>query len=226
MMKKVPLFILYLLFNLCFVRAQNRVELHNTPGIYVLNSENSMRMMQEENETFRFFYSFGFSYLRQNLFGHDIIFEYNFRYESKDNLLEFVWTDETGEELGTFYADVRLVNHNFDLDYVKNKNKYFSYGFGPSFVITNRIFELDEPINVYPTGKQKFYDKLASSGLGANAFIEFAISFGSKSNFMFISRFKIRYTHSIWFDEGLRKLDDYYQEFLTTELSLGIGYKF
>ena len=225
-MKKVSLIIIFLISASHFICAQNRVDLHDTPGIYVLNSENSMRMMQEENETFRFFGSIGFSYLKQNFFGYDIIFEYNFRYELKDNLLEFVWTDETGEELGTFYADIRLVNHNFDFSYLKNINQFFSYGFGPSFVITNRIIELDKPLNVGPNGKSNFYDKLASSGLGVNAFLEFSIPFGLKSNFMFISRFKIRYTHSIWFDEGLRELDDYYQEFLTTELSLGIGYKF
>jgi hypothetical protein len=44
--------------------------------------------------------------------------------------------------------------------------------------------------------------------------------------FFFTSKLKIRYTYSIWFDEGIRNLDNYHQEFLATQISVGLGYPF
>ncbi len=70
-------------------------------------------------------------------------------------------------------------------------------------------------------------DKLASSGLGVNGFLEFSISLDNSGiYFFFTSKLKIRYTYSIWFDEGIRNLDNYHQEFLATQISVGLGYSF
>jgi hypothetical protein len=52
------------------------------------------------------------------------------------------------------------------------------------------------------------------------------IPLSENSKFSIITKLKLRYTYSIWFDEGIRKLDNYHQEFLTSQLSLGIGYSF
>jgi hypothetical protein len=226
MMKKIPLIILFVLFYLFILYAQNKIELDFSPGVCIINSENSMRLLEEENESYDFFLSFGLNYQRNDVYGFDLLIEYNYRQETLDKVYESYWTDETGQDLGKVYGDLRLINHSFDFDYIKGMNQNFSYGLGLSFVLTNRIFRFDRTMTIADDWKVNLYDRLASSGLGANAFLEFTIPFGTESDFIFISRFKIRYTHSIWFDEGLRKLDDYYQEFLTTELSLGIGYKF
>ncbi|MGE5846165.1 MAG: hypothetical protein ACM34O_05540 [Ignavibacteria bacterium] len=122
-------------------------------------------------------------------------------------------------------ADASLINHNIDLAYIGIISPYFSWGLGPSFVITNRIIEIDNPDAEAIT--LLLYDKLASSGLGANAFIDFSVPFSETENyFFFSSEIKFRYTHSIWFDEGIRNLDNYKQEFLVFTLSAGIGYSF
>lgn len=60
-----------------------------------------------------------------------------------------------------------------------------------------------------------------------NGFVRFTTSLNEIGNdLIFISVLKLRYTHSIWFDEGLRKLDDYNQEFFVVQLSLGFAYNF
>ncbi len=48
----------------------------------------------------------------------------------------------------------------------------------------------------------------------------------SKKYFFFTSKLKFRYTHSIWFDKGIRNLDDYHQEYFTVQILAGIGYAF
>jgi hypothetical protein len=152
------------------------------------------------------------------------MFEYSYHQTILDNALTFVYTGESSPEpLGSFSADVSLINHTFDFSYLDNISKYFIVGVGPSFIITNRTIDVKHPLG----NTLSLYDKLASSGLGLNGFITFSIPLDKNENyFFFTSKLKFRYTYSIWFDEGLRNLDNYHQEFFTTEISVGVGYSF
>jgi len=202
-------------FTLSIIHAQNKVDLHFGYGHYLNNSENSMKLMSEEK--FRFYNFYGFTYQRNDLWGYNLILDYDYNKIIKNNIIEFVRTGpDSPDPLFFFSGDITLINHNIDLDIVKKYDQYFSYGFGPSFVITNRILDIPDHL----------YDKLASSGLGLNGFIELSVPLDKDEQFFFTSKLKVRYTYSIWFDKGIRDLDDYYQEFLTAEIFAGVGYAF
>ncbi len=111
-----------------------------------------------------------------------------------------------------------------DLNYVRDIDKNFSYEIGPSIFIANRILEISD----IPFGLRtiSFCDKLASSGLGINGFLMLNIPLLENEKLFFTSKIKFRYAHSIWFDKGLRNLDNYYQEFITAQVTAGVGYAF
>ncbi|MFO7447303.1 MAG: hypothetical protein R6W90_13115 [Ignavibacteriaceae bacterium] len=209
------------------VFSQNKLSLNIGSGYYLNNSENSLDIVGDKRYKFYLFY--GFAYERENILGFDLMFEYNYHQMVKKDVLTFVYSGEASPDpSGFFSADVSLINHNFDFTCTGRISSYFLYGIGPSFVITNRTIEVDLPDNIGAVqSKMDFYDKLASSGIGLNGFLEFRIPLDNNPNyFFFTSKLKLRYTYSIWFDEGLRNLDDYYQEFLTMHLSAGVGYSF
>ena len=214
--------ILFLCSITSFNFTQNRLSVNVGPGYYLLNSENSNKVVGDKR--FKWFFHFGFTYGRENLFGHNLLFEYSFHQITKDDAIVFVRTDPSPDPyIGAFGANLTLTNHNFDFDLAGTINNLIAYGAGPSFVITNRLVETNEEA----FGEHNLFDKLASSGIGLNTFLNFSIPFSeSEHYFFFTSNIKLRYTHSIWFDEGNRKLDDYSQDFITTELLMGIGYSF
>jgi hypothetical protein len=223
-MKTYLIILFVILIPFSFQYPQNTVSIHGGYGHYLSNSENSLPVMGDEN--FRSYFDLGLAYQRDNLFGLNFVIEYNYNEIQKDNTLKFVSTsaDSPGPS-GSLGADVTLINHNIDIDYTGRINDFITYGAGPSFVITNRIIETGDIIT--ETGKTDgLYDKLASSGIGVNAFLSASLPLTADNCIFAFSEFKFRYTHSIWFDEGLRKLDDYNQDFVTGEISLGIGYSF
>ncbi len=213
-MYKIVVITLALIIVLSISQAQNRISINLGSGSYLYNSENSLPLM--ENKDHSLYLTFGVQYQKNNVFGYDIGIEYSFNESAKTGVLTMFHTDEQGNVLGKFGVNAILMNHNFDFYIYTRTTKYFLSGFGPSFVITNRIIEVDKYL----------YDKLASSGIGINAFIEFRTPLGKTSVFNFSSKLKFRYTHSIWFDEGLRDLSDYSQSFYTAELLIGFGYAF
>ncbi len=216
------LFLFFIMLSFSSIYAQNKIELNIGPGYYLKNSENAMKIMGEEN--FNSYFLYGFAYQRDNIWGMNLRVEYNYHRLINKNVISFYSYSHGVESSGS--GDLSFVNHNIDLNYVGKINKYFFYGFGPSFVITNRIIEIKRilPIN-WP--RDLLYDKLASSGLGANGYFSFQIPFTvAEKDFYFTSKLKLRYTYSIWFDEGMRKLDNYYQEFFETEFLIGLGYSF
>jgi len=224
MMKKIFLILILVLCSGAVVFSQNKVKFGLGYGIYLLNSENSNKVIGDKR--FRSYLHYDFSYERENVFGYHLMLDYSYNQLTKDDAIVFVRTSEVSPDpIGYIGEDVTLINHNFDLDYVEDLNQYFSCGFGPSFVITNRIVEI--PLSISAAPRMSLYDKLASSGLGANGFVQFSIPFdASKDYFYFTSKIKLRYTHSIWFDKGIRNLDDYNQDFITSEISVGVGYSF
>ena len=177
------------------------------------------------DKRFRSYFFFGISFQKEDLFGYNLMVEYSYHEITKKNVIEFVRTGEDSPEpLDYFGGDMCLVLHNIDFDYVGNINKKFSFGVGPSIYIANRIFEIDRI--PFAISNFSLYDKLASSGLGINGFLMFNTPLFEVQNILLISQIKFRYTHSVWFDKGIRNLDNYYQQFVTTQIMFGIGYLF
>ena len=215
-MVKIILFSIVLLFSTSMINSQNRIGLNVGYGYYLINSENSTKIMGDK--IFQSFVLYDFSFQKDSLLGFNLLFEYSYQQITKKNIIEFVrYEPGPFPAPPPYWGNMKLISHNFDLDYTAKINNYLSYGIGPSFIIVNRILEVDTVL----------YDKLASSGLGINGFTECSVPiYGSKKYFFFTSKLKFRYTHSIWFDKGIRNLDDYKQEYFTVHILAGIGYAF
>lgn len=215
-MVKIFLVSFILLISNSLTNAQNRISINAGYGYYLSNSENSTKIIGD-NE-FRSFVLYDFSYQRDNLLGINLVLEYSYQQITKNNVIEFNFSNpEPFPSPPPLRGSQELISHNLDLDYTANINNYLSYGVGPSFIIVNRIIEVGSVL----------YDKLASSGIGVNGFAEFSVPiFGKKNYLFFTSKLRFRYTHSVWFDKGIRNLDDYHQEYFTVQILGGLGYAF
>lgn len=224
-MKKYILILAVLLTTGCRLFAQNSIGAHLGYGYYLGNSENKNPVMFGQKFTSHIFY--GVSLQKEDVFGLRLMLDYSYHEIRKNDIMKVIISDiDFPEPVGpSIGGDLTLVSHNFDLAYVRNFSRYLSYGAGPSFVIINRIFELDQAITD-GSSSRTLYDKLASSGLGVNGFLMFTMPVAEGSGLFISSRLQLRYTHSIWFDKGMRKLDNYYQEFTTAQVTIGAGYAF
>lgn len=196
---------------------QHQISLKPTIGGYIYNSENSLKIM--ENEDYILNYGFEVSYENKDLFGYDIQADYSYIYSGFDNYLEWVRTGESDPTpIGYSYSDISLTLNNFDLSLKYKLNENFSYGFGPSFSIVNRTYTYDFA---------DFIDRLASFAIGANVSIDFKYPLEQSEQYLFLyGSVKYRYLYGLLYDKGLRDLSDYNQHFVTGNFSVGLGYNF
>lgn len=170
-------------------------------------------------------YGFEVSYENKNLLGYDIQFSYSYLYSRIDNVLEFRITNEIDPAI-YLYTDVLLTLNNLDISVNGNFGNIFSFGCGPSFAIVNRSIIVEK---AYFNGEEivDFKDRLASFNIGLIGLINMNIPFSkSKEYWYFYTGVKIRYLHGFFYDEGIRDLSNYSQNFVTANLAIGIGYNF
>ncbi len=149
-MVRIFIFSIVFLFSTSIINSQNRISLNVGYGYYLSNSENSTKIMGDKK--FQSFVLYDFSYQRDSLFGFNILFEYSYQQITKKNIIEFIRYEPSPFPAPPPYSgNIKLINHNFDLNYTAKINKYLSYGIGPSFIIVNRILEVDTVL----------YDKLS-----------------------------------------------------------------
>lgn len=197
--------------------SQHQISVKPTIGGYIYNSENSLKIM--ENEDYFLNYGFEVSYENKNIFGYDIQLDYSYIYSGFDNYLEWVRTSENGPEIiDVFYSDISLTLNNLDITLKNDIDEYFSYGFGPSISIVNRSIITDE---------SDFVDRLASFAIGVNVSMDFKYPFDQSEQYLFLyGSVKYRYLFGLLYDKGLRDLSDYNQHFVTGSFSVGLGYNF
>lgn len=213
-------FLVLTMFLLLFTSisfSQHQISVKPTIGGYIYNSENSLKIM--ENEDYFLNYGFEISYENKNIFGYDIQLDYSYIYSGFDNYLEWVRTSENGPEIiDVFYSDISLTLNNLDITLKNDIDEYFSYGFGPSISIVNRSIITDE---------SDFVDRLASFAIGANVSMDFKYPFDQSEQYLFLyGSVKYRYLFGLLYDKGLRDLSDYNQHFVTGSFSVGLGYNF
>jgi hypothetical protein len=223
-MKKIVLICnILLIFPFNSLIAQNQITVSPVVGLYLYNSENSLPVMGDKNYLLN--YGFEISYRNKNLFGYMLQFDYSYLFSSEDNVLTFEIYDPSPDPNPNrfFYADVSLSINNLDISVNGNFGSIFSFGFGPSFAIINRSIIIENADIDY----EDFIDRLSSFGIGLNGLIEMRVPFSKDINYWyFYSGLKFRYLYGLLYAEGLRDLDDYNQNFVTANLSLGIGYNF
>ena len=224
--KKIVLFCNSLLIiSFSISHAQNQVTAAPVIGLYLYNSENSLPVMGDENYLVN--YGFEVSYRNNNLFGYSIQFDYSYLYSGIDDVLKFVRTGEgSPDPIGVFYSDVSLSLNTLDISINDNLSNIFTYGFGPTFSIVNRSIIVEDAFVNY-VNFEDFEDRLASFNIGVIGVIDMRIPLSTNTNYLyFYGGMKIRYLHGFFYDEGLRNLDDYNQNFVITNLVIGIGYNF
>ncbi|MEO8233283.1 MAG: hypothetical protein ABI638_13445 [Ignavibacteriota bacterium] len=210
------LLFVFLLISSSF--SQNQITVKPAIGLYLYNSENSLKVMGDKNYLLN--YGFEVSYEKKDLYGCDIKVDYSYIYSSFDNILEFEFYDPSPDPIPNrfFYSDVALSLHNFDLSLKGDIDNYFSYGFGPSFSFINRAYAID---------RYDFIDRLASFAIGLNSSIDVKYPLTDDEQYLFlIGSLKFRYLYGLLYDKGLRDLSNYNQHFLTANFTIGLGYNF
>jgi len=222
--KNIVLFCIILLISpLGSSFAQNQITAAPAIGLYLYNSENSLPVMGDENYLLN--YGFELSYCNKNLLGYVIQFDYSYLYSGENDVLVFEIYDPSPNPnpYRFLYTDVSLTFNNLDISFNGNLGNIFSFGFGPSFAIVNRSIIVKNA----DVDRKDFVDRLASFNIGLNGIIDMRIPFSMNSRYWyFYSGLKIRYLHGFFYDEGLRDLSNYNQNFLTANLAIGIGYNF
>ena len=223
-MKKLSIIFIYFFLTKMHLFSQDKLDFQFGYGYYISHSENQLHIMADQE--FSSYLSYGVSYQKENIFGVRLLLNYSYHEIKKENIFNLVYIRGDGDPpLKTFIGDISHINHNIDLDYIDNFSNYFSFGIGISFVINNRILNVERILEGEQT--RVLNDKLASSGIGANGILKFFLPLNKGENYFYLtSILKLRYTHSIWFDEGIRELDNYKQEYISSNLSIGIGYSF
>jgi len=224
--KKLILLISFFAFSLFTnLYSQNQITVSPVIGLYLYNSENSLPVMGDENYLLN--YGFEVSYRNKNLFGYIIQFDYSYLYSGIDEAIKFVRTGEgSPDPIGVFYSDVSLSFNTLDISVNDKLGDIFSYCFGPSFSIVNRTIIVE---NGDFDGEDfvDFVDRLASFNIGIVGLIDMRIPISNNAEYWyFYSGLKFRYLHGFFYDEGLRDLKDYEQNFVTANLAIGIGYHF
>ena len=223
-LKKIILFcnsLLIIFFNISY--GQNQVTVAPVIGIYLYNSENSLPFMGDKNYLFN--YGFECNYENKSLFGYDIQISYSYLYSSVDSVIEFEIYDPSPNPSPYRFLNTNasLSFNNLDISLNGNLGSIFSFGFGPSFAIVNRSIIVEKA----DVDREDFEDKLASFNIGLIGLIDMRIPFSKSIEYWyFYTGMKIRYFHGFFYDEGIRDLDDYDQNFVTANLAIGIGYNF
>ena len=215
-MKYLAMVIVLLGIRCTHSQAESTLSVEIGFGSFIHNSENSQTIMGEGE--FANFNPIGVSYGSSDFFGIPVNIAYEFRRNANTEAIEYwAYNDQSPS-----YGDVILVNHVLDASYQIPISKFFTYGFGPTLVVTNRIVDI----------KDILFDRLVSYGLGANGFIKLSvlrIPAASPFNTEWIAvnfMLKSRYTHSLFFDKGPRKLDGYHQSFFSTIATVGVELMF
>lgn len=192
--------------------AQNQIKITPTLGIFVYNSENPLKITEDNNYLLN--YGFEVSYINQNLFNHEIQFDYSYIFSGVDGALEFVRT--SGMDIGTSYVDASLSFHTIDVLLKNRLSDNLFYGIGPSFSIVNKSIFYD---------KENFEDRLSSFNIGLSGTIDMTTPLNdSSTNWYFYGGIKLRYLYGLFYDEKGRDLSNYSQHFITLNLLIGLIY--
>lgn len=206
-MKKLFLLILSIL---SFSYSQTFTQTNIGYNYFINNSEDEMKVMTKNKIKTNFDYGLSLKIKKTNR--HNLYINYKYSRLFNRNLVKQISTDESAKQV-EFKGDYLLTNHNIDLNTFWSFKNFYCFGLGITTVFTNRTIDIENAA----------LDRLFSIGIGANCFLEYSKMINK--NICFLTKLTVRYTHSIWFDKGNRILNNYNQEFLTSSLTLGLGYK-
>ena len=208
------------------LQAEERLLFSLDPGWSLYNSENSLKTMEEGSLGWTPGFSIGFE--TDSLWGLALRAEYAYARSVAIGAMQFIVTGPGGPQAtGTYGADVIFTTHNMDVAVATRPVEYFSLAGGPTLSLAHRTIDLTTPRLDQTSQSRHFVDRVASLCAGLNASVNLEVPLGEGDQyFFFLSSLKLRYLYSLWFDKRDRNLDDYYQESILGQLSIGLGYSF
>ncbi|MBI2419279.1 MAG: hypothetical protein HYV28_15535 [Ignavibacteriales bacterium] len=166
--------------------------------------------------------SFGFQVHKELDEDAIITLSYDYTTMKAPSVFTLVRTQEAHSELSSSDSyDLIFEGQHFGAFYKMLYADGFSLDIGPVFSFVTRKFYYEVPNN----SEFKIDDRLVSYCLGAATAIEYATPVGFMPNTFFIASMRIRYEHAVGFSARGRDLSNYYQDFLTTHLNVGFGFK-
>lgn len=223
-MKKYILIIFLVISSL---HSQSRIIFSLNPGESIYNSENSMKLMSDKK--INWLPGLSMAYERENVFGYFLHVEYNLIYRKIDNVIQFTRTSPgPGYFIEYYGADFILSIHSIDIAVNNKINDWASFSIGPTISLVYRSFVVDDmPGLGEQSAPQNLDDRLASLCLGLNGSISAEVPFSNGNEYVFFfTGLKLRYIHSIWFDDRGRNVGNYYQSFLFSQVNIGLGYRY
>lgn len=215
--------LLILLLVSPILHGQNKLFVSLNPGVYLYNSENSLKTI--ENGALRWTPGFSIAYERDSLLGMTVLLEYAYTHSIVNNATTFVYSLTPIGSL-SFGADLASTSHHLDIAICFKPWRSVWLAVGPTISLGHRTIELTEP-RINEIGPRSLEDRLVSLAIGANASASFELPIQEGPKYLFLmSSLKIRFLRAVWFDRRGRDLDNYYQESLFGGLSLGLGYSF
>jgi hypothetical protein len=218
--------ILILLFLFIPLHAQDRVFFSVNPGLSLYNSENSMKTIGDKK--IRWMPGLSIGYEKDDLLGMNLYFGFDYTYSKVKNVLEFVSTTLGPEPTDTTGADLILQLNSFDAAIRFKLYKGLDILFGPTVsVVARSLITENFPPSPFESVSGNLDDRLVSVCVGLNFGARMEIPLSEDPRYFFVySGFRLRYIHSIWFDDRGRKLLNYYQNFFIGHLNVGLGYNF
>lgn len=197
--------------------AQNQIKINPSIGIFIYNSDNSLKIMERGKYILN--YGFEISYINKNLFGKYIQFDYSYIYEGVDETSEFIKTGtDNPTPNGVFYSDVSLSFNTLDFLLKNELSKDLFIGLGPSLSIVNKSINF---------AQDNFEDRLVSFNIGLSVTLDKIIPLNENStNWYLNGGIKLRYLFGLYYDDKGRDLSNYNQEFFTLNILFGLGYNF
>lgn len=201
-----------------FSQARYRIAAQFVGGIYAVNSENSLPLLQ--GHKFIGGYGIDASISRSIEKPYSLDLDVRYYRSNADGRLVFYITPSVGPQtVDAFYGKVALDQFSADIGLRRRLTDWLQAGFGPSLAVESRTVDIPYA---------DVADRLDSYCLGLHATAAATMPFGKERSrgFFWYYTLKLRYLHSIFFDARGRDLSNYSQEFLTASLGAGIGYAF
>jgi hypothetical protein len=214
-----------LVFILCssvYMKAQHTITPTATYGAYLFNSENGSLFLQ--GRTFRQIFGGGLKYSYTIKDNRALVSELLYSSSSMEAEYGINFTTAYIPSGETPYIDTKISLEEYTLDFgiEQGISNNYIFGLGPSIAIVHRIISTSDN---NPFSISALVDDLCSTHLGAYGYVQLLSRITSNESLILAFTIKIRYTHSIYFDNGGRNLDNYSQSYLRLLGSLGIRFK-
>jgi hypothetical protein len=172
--------------------------------------------MKDEDYSSLIGFEIGYAYRFSD--NNSLSLEFAYLESKADHVMRFAVSSPSGPQtIDYVYGDARFLEYVIDVSISHRISQWLKAYVGPSGAVLNRVFTIDQ---------RGFEDRLSSRAFGGHAGLDIVVPITEGDGLRLLAGTKIRYLHSISFDERGRKLDGYNQSLLFITGSVGLAYEF